>query len=120
MTHFTNVRKVVFEFFTDRSTALPVVRMISFDTDADTGAMSVEDIMEANMDNGTGVQWVARVAAEYTTLSDTDVEYTFRTEPTDSMAPTDYVPLAEINTGKTRLLQNQIFRAMTVVSAQEA
>jgi hypothetical protein len=111
----SNVHKVTFEFFMTGD--MKSARMISFNTDPDTGSQSVHDIMEFDM-TPVGWRFLAAQAAGYDTMINTDVAYTFRIQPTTDIGAATYVALDTIDTGKTRKLESKILRAMNVVNSE--
>jgi hypothetical protein len=111
----SNVRKVAFEFFISRG--IQSARMISFNTDPDTGSKSIHDILEADM-TFAGSKMLARTAAEYDTMIDVDVEYTFRVMPTTAIGTARYLALDKFDTGKNRNLESKILHVMNVVNSE--
>ena len=111
MADFDQIQSVWFETF--NTVNGPTVRMISFEHDEVTGARSVYDIMEA--DHAAGIAWLAQVAAEYSTLSDTEVEY-FLQGRTDVVGGGLYKrTLAEADTGRARKLQSKLVNAVNAM-----
>jgi hypothetical protein len=96
---------------------VPTARMIAFDRDPVCGGYSVHDIMEFDM-TPYGWRYLAARAAEYDTMIDIDVAYTFRIQPTTAIGVATYVALDTIDTGKTRKLESKILRAMNVVNTE--
>ena len=102
----SNVHKVVFEFFMSRG--IQTARMISFRTDPDTGSQSIHDILEADM-TFAGSKMLARAAAEYDTMIDADVEYTFGAMAICGAGTARYLALDKFDTGKKRNLESKFF-----------
>jgi hypothetical protein len=95
---FDSVREVRFERVGDTK----MVRMIAFDRDEETGALSVADIYESGLADPE-YKFVARVAADYTVYSNTSVEY-------GTYVDNEYTTLDQIDTGKARKLQSKLQR----------
>jgi len=120
MNFFDTIRTAVFEVFMEKHGAGgAVIRLIAFETDEDTGARSVADIVEFDYDNESGKKWVTRLAAEYTENSATDVEYFIRaTETPAGGISGENIALDDIDTGRARKLQSRLVKAIDSVVAE--
>jgi hypothetical protein len=94
---FSTIRTVAFERIDET-----LIRMIAFETDEDTGARSVADIYVSGS-RDKDYAFIARIAADYTNQSNTDVEYF-------GYVDGKQVPMAEFDTGRARKLQSKIQR----------
>ncbi len=99
---FDTIRTVVFERVNET-----VVRMIAFETDADTGARSVADIYESG-GSDSDYSVIARIAADYTERSDTDVEYFAYQDGAQRK-------LEDFDTGRARKLQSKIQKMIQAI-----
>lgn len=114
--HHSNVKSVQFE---NTGTA---IRMIAFFHDPELdGARSVLDILEAELDNTAGIRWIARVAAEYTTVIGNDTEYFFYDRSVDVGYGEGWprYTLDDINTGRARKLQSRIERMIDLLPLEK-
>jgi hypothetical protein len=84
-----------------------MIRMIAFETCADTGARYIADIVE--IDNVShSVKFLCAMAADYTHSGTSVPVYTM----CDPNEPTRNVTLDDINTGKARLLKSRIHKML--------
>ena len=100
---FDNVRDVAFERVESAysNTTKPVVRMIAFNTNPETGARSVEDIFEQGSADGD-YNYIAKLAADYELNSNTPVTYSVH----------NGTSLSEFDLGKARKLQSKIIKML--------
>jgi hypothetical protein len=94
---FATVTKVIFTKEEPR-VGETVVRLIAFESDPDTGALSVHDILETDADNAAGIRWLADKAV----YEFTDAEIVFPQDRT----------VDDFDTGRTRKMQSKIVRAV--------
>lgn len=98
-----NVVKVVFEKVELRNGDV-VVRLIAFEADPDTGAMSVHDILETDLGNEAGIRWLALKAE----IDYPAAEVTFKEGRT----------LADFDTGRARKLASRIERVIAQLEVE--
>lgn len=104
----TNIVKVVFEKVELRN-AVTVVRLVSFRGDEETGAICVYDILEADLDNPRGIEWIAKTGArDYE-----GVPMFVRNELGK------YQALEQFDTGRARKLESKLVRAISQATVQE-
>jgi hypothetical protein len=94
---FATVTKVIFTKEEPR-VGETVVRLIAFESDPDTGALSVHDILETDADNEAGIRWLADKAV----YEFTDAEIVFPQART----------VDDFDTGRFRKMQSKIIRAI--------
>ena len=79
----------------------PMIRMIVLETCADTGASSVRDIIEMDVNNARDVKYVCHLAANYAETSAVPVTYT------TGHGANQYT-LDDVDTGRARKLSSKL------------
>jgi hypothetical protein len=94
---FATVTKVIFTKEEPR-VGETVVRLIAFETDPDTGALSVHDILETDADSAGGIRWlVDKAVNEFT-----DAEVVFPGDRT----------VDDFDTGRAIKMESRLIRAI--------
>jgi hypothetical protein len=94
---FATVTKVIFTKEEPR-VGETVVRLIAFESDPDTGVLSMHDILETDADNAATIRWLADKAVN----EFTDAEIVFPQDRT----------VDDFDTGRSRRMQSKIIRAI--------